>query len=52
MALRVSRHVRHVPVVAAGSLVGMVSMHDLLQLRLEEVQHEADAMRGYISGTA
>ena len=51
MALMVSRHVRHVPVVTDGNLVGMVSMHDLLQLRLEEVQSEADAMRGYISGT-
>jgi signal-transduction protein with cAMP-binding, CBS, and nucleotidyltransferase domain len=52
MSLMVSRHVRHVPVVTDGSLVGMVSMHDLLELRLEEVQDEADAMRGYITGTA
>lgn len=52
MSLMVSRHVRHVPVVTDGSLVGMVSMHDLLELRLEEVQDEADAMRSYITGTA
>lgn len=52
MALMVSRHVRHVPVVTDGILVGMVSVHDLLQLRLEEVQSEADAMRSYICGTA
>ena len=52
MSLMVSRHVRHVPVVTDGSLVGMVSMHDLLELRLKEVQDEADAMRSYITGTA
>jgi signal-transduction protein with cAMP-binding, CBS, and nucleotidyltransferase domain len=52
MSLTVSRHVRHVPVVTAGNLVGIVSVHDLLQLRLAEVQDEADAMRGYITGTA
>jgi CBS domain-containing protein len=51
MALMVSLHVRHVPVVTDGKLVGMVSIHDLLQLRLEEVQSEAEAMRSYISGT-
>ncbi len=51
MALMVSRHVRHLPVVTDGKLVGMVSIHDLLQLRLEEVQSEAEAMRKYITGT-
>ena len=50
MALMVSRHVRHLPVVTDGKLVGMVSIHDLLKLRLEEVQSEADAMRKYIAG--
>ncbi len=51
MALMVSRHVRHLPVVTDGKLVGMVSIQDLLKLRLEEVQSEADAMRRYITGS-
>lgn len=50
VALMVSKHVRHVPVVTDGKLVGMVSVHDLLHLRLEEVQSEAAAMRSYIQG--
>lgn len=51
MALMVSRHVQHVPVVTDGKLVGMVSVRDLLQLRLDEVLAEADAMQKYISGS-
>ena len=52
MAVMVSRHVRHVPVVRDEKIVGMVSIRDLLQLRLDEVQSEADAMRTYIAGQA
>ena len=52
MALMISRHVRHLPVVAEGELVGMVSVGDLLQLRLEEVLAEAEAMQKYIGGSA
>lgn len=50
-ALMVSRHVRHLPVEMDGKLVGMVSVRDLLQLRLEEVLAEADAMQKYIGGS-
>ena len=50
MAVMVSKHLRHIPVVRSGELVSMVSIRDLLQLRLEEVKSEADAMRGYITG--
>jgi signal-transduction protein with cAMP-binding, CBS, and nucleotidyltransferase domain len=46
----VSQHLRHVPVVEDGRFVSMLSIRDLLQLRLMEVQSEADAMRSYIAG--
>ena len=52
MAVMVSKHLRHIPVVNDGSLVSMVSIRDLLQLRLDEVRSEADAMRSYITGVA
>lgn len=48
MAIMVSRHVRHLPVVTDGKLVGMVSIHDLLKLRLEEARSEAEAWQKYI----
>ena len=50
MALMVSRHLRHVPVLRDDRFVSMVSIRDLLQLRLDEVRSEADAMRSYIAG--
>ncbi len=52
MAIMVSKHLRHFPVVTDGKLVGMVNVYDLLQLRLNEVQSEADAMRSYINGSS
>ncbi len=51
MALLVRKHLRHIPVVKDGELVSMVSIRDLLQLRLDEVTSEADAMRSYITGS-
>ena len=39
---------RHLPVVSAGRLVGMVSLRDLLQLEVADRSEEADLMRSYI----
>ena len=39
---------RHLPVVSAGRLVGMVSLRDLLQLEIADRSEEADLMRSYI----
>ena len=50
MAVMVSQHLRHVPVIKGGRFISMVSIRDLLQLRLDEVRSEADAMRSYIAG--
>jgi CBS domain-containing protein len=48
MAMMNEKKIRHVPVVHHGNLAGMVSMRDIIELRLNEVQAEADAMRAYI----
>ena len=50
MAIMVSKHLRHMPVIEGGKLVSMLSIRDLLNLQLIEVQSEADAMRHYIAG--
>ena len=39
---------RHMPVVANGRLVGLISIGDVVKLRVEEVEGEAEAMRDYI----
>jgi CBS domain-containing protein len=41
--------VRHMPVVENGELCGMVSIGDAVKSRLDEVTHEAEALREYIS---
>jgi CBS domain-containing protein len=39
---------RHVPVVESEQLAGIVSIGDVVKLRLEELEHEQNAMRDYI----
>ena len=48
LALITQRRVRHLPVVADGRLVGIVSIGDLVKHRIERIEHEAAAMREYI----
>jgi len=51
MALMDDRKIRHIPVVDDDQkLTGIISIRDIVKLRLDEVQDEADAMRSYISG--
>ena len=45
------QRIRHVPVVENGKLCGMISIGDAVKSRLDEVLHEADALREYISQT-
>jgi CBS domain-containing protein len=39
---------RHMPVVAQGELIGLVSIGDVVKQRVEEVEGESEAMRDYI----
>lgn len=43
------RRVRHLPVVEAGILVGIVSIGDLVKHRIMAVEAEAAAMQAYIA---
>jgi len=40
---------RHVPVVEGGTLLGIVSIGDVVKMRLEEIKAEAQAIREYIA---
>jgi CBS domain-containing protein len=42
------RRIRHLPVVDGGSLVGIVSIGDLVAYRIDRIEEEAEAMRTYI----
>jgi CBS domain-containing protein len=40
---------RHIPVVEAGRLIGIVSIGDIVKHRLAEVEAEHKALRDYIA---
>ncbi|NQV43721.1 MAG: CBS domain-containing protein [Rhodospirillales bacterium] len=52
MALMNLNHIRHIPVVDNGKMIGLISMGDIVNRRLSEVAADAKAMREYITGTA
>ena len=41
---------RHIPVVDAGGLVGLISIGDVVKARLSELAAEKDALEGMIKG--
>jgi CBS domain-containing protein len=43
------RRCRHLPVVVDEKLVGIVSIGDVVKHRLEQIEHESQAMRDYIA---
>ena len=49
MQTMTDRRFRHLPVVRQGRLCGMISIGDVVRLRLEEQQREAAALRDYIT---
>jgi CBS domain-containing protein len=49
MAKMTDRRIRHLPVLEAGRLAGVVSIGDLVKWRIAETRAEIDAMRSYIS---
>ena len=50
MALMVEKHIRHLPVVSASGLVGMLSMRDLMEDVLSDKDFVIEQMRDYIAG--
>ena len=44
--------IRHLPVVRNESLVGMISIGDVVKARIMRQETEVDSMRAYISGAA
>ena len=49
MALMTNRRIRHLPVLEAGRLVGIVSIGDLVKHRIEEIESEAEQLKAYIT---
>lgn len=48
LALMTRRRIRHLPVIDGSAMVAFISIGDLVKFRMDEVEHEAEAMRSYI----
>ena len=48
LSLMTRRRFRHFPVVEGGALIAFISIGDLVKAKMDEVQHEANALRDYI----
>ena len=49
MQLMTENRIRHLPVVVSGRLAGMVSIGDVVKLRIESIEREAEDMKSYIA---
>lgn len=47
MKVMTQRRIRHLPVIDGQALVGIVTIGDVLKLRLEEMQMEANVLRDH-----
>ena len=48
LALMTRRRFRHFPVVDDGKLIAFISIGDLVKNKIDQVEHEAQALRDYI----
>lgn len=44
-----NRRIRHLPVLERERLIGIVSIGDLVKRRIEDAEHEAEALKSYIA---
>lgn len=49
MTMMTARRIRHLPVVDNGKLAGIVSIGDVVKLKIEETEKEAASLREYIA---
>lgn len=49
MSMMTSGRFRHVPVLDGGVLIGIVSIGDVVRVRVDEAEQEAAALRSYVT---
>ena len=50
MSIMTEKRIRHLPVIRDGALAGIISIGDVVKVRLGEIEQEASALREYITG--
>ncbi len=48
-SIMTERRIRHMPVVAAGTLVGIVSIGDVVRSRIEQLESDREQLESYIA---
>ena len=51
MEIMTEKRVRHLPIVEATTLLGILSIGDVVKHRMSEVREEAEALKNYISNS-
>ena len=51
MGVMTEHRIRHLPVTEDGKLVGLISIGDVVKVRVRQLEHEADQLERYISNT-
>ena len=51
MRIMTDHRVRHLPVMEDGTLVGVVSIGDIVKARIQQQAHEVEHLRAYVGGT-
>jgi len=49
MGLMTEHRIRHLPVLEGGKLAGMISIGDVVKLRIESIEREAEELKSYIA---
>jgi len=49
MQLMTDHHIRHLPVMDGGAMIGLVSIGDIVKSRLQELESEAGFLRNIIA---
>ena len=52
MSLMTDKRIRHVPVMADGQMCGIVSIGDIVKIRLDELEVEKQSLEEYVTGGA
>jgi CBS domain-containing protein len=51
MALMTSKHIRHLPVLDNGALIGLISIGDIVKAIISEQEYTIKQLENYITGT-
>jgi CBS domain-containing protein len=52
MEIMTERRCRHLPVMQGASMIGIVSIGDVVKARIDEALHEAESLKAYVAGAA